>query len=176
MAPLALVAKLASRWRHLHELQIWPQYGTIVVFLNFRFAIFLEIRFVFLWVSILSFVAKCFKIWSSGEITCIAMHCLVPKLVRTQGSRSESQPGDEWGHFGLRWWWWSCTWTWSQRCAWTRPTSLKDTKIRTQVDKLCSLWLFNLEWDALLFVNFRFPVFLKISFVFHSHACSDFLL
>ena len=21
---------------------------------------------------------------------------------RTQGSRSESQPGDEWGHFGLR--------------------------------------------------------------------------
>ena len=40
-------------------------------------------------------------------------------LVRTQGSRSESQPGDEWGHFGLRWWWWSCTWAWSYECAWT---------------------------------------------------------
>ena len=24
-------------------------------------------------------------------------------LVRKQCSRSESQPGDEWGHFGLRW-------------------------------------------------------------------------
>ena len=27
MAPLALVAKLTIRWRHLHKLQIWPQDG-----------------------------------------------------------------------------------------------------------------------------------------------------
>ena len=34
MAPLALVAKLATRWRHLHELQIWPQDGTTCISCN----------------------------------------------------------------------------------------------------------------------------------------------
>ena len=29
-------------------------------------------------------------------------HVLPGQLVRTQGPLSESQPGDEWGHFGLR--------------------------------------------------------------------------
>ena len=28
MAPLTLVANLATRWRHLHKLQIWPSDGT----------------------------------------------------------------------------------------------------------------------------------------------------
>ena len=31
MAPLALVANLATRWHHLHKLQIWPLDGTTCI-------------------------------------------------------------------------------------------------------------------------------------------------
>ena len=34
MAPLALVANLATRWRHLHLLQIWPPDGTTCISCN----------------------------------------------------------------------------------------------------------------------------------------------
>ena len=34
MAPLVLVLELATRWRHLHELQIWPQDGTTCISCN----------------------------------------------------------------------------------------------------------------------------------------------
>ena len=29
MAPLVLITNLATRWRHLHSFQFWPQYGTL---------------------------------------------------------------------------------------------------------------------------------------------------
>ena len=35
MAPLALVAHLATRWRHLHLLQIWPPDGTTYISCKF---------------------------------------------------------------------------------------------------------------------------------------------
>ena len=34
MVPLALVAKLATRWRYLHELKIWPQDSTVCISCN----------------------------------------------------------------------------------------------------------------------------------------------
>ena len=35
MAPLALVANLATRWRHLHKLQIWPPDGATCISCKF---------------------------------------------------------------------------------------------------------------------------------------------
>ena len=35
MAPLALVANFATRWRHLHSLQIWPPDGAICISCKF---------------------------------------------------------------------------------------------------------------------------------------------
>ena len=35
IAPLTLVAYLATRWRHLHYLQIWPTYGAIYISCKF---------------------------------------------------------------------------------------------------------------------------------------------
>ena len=43
----------------------------------------------------------------------------------------------------------------------------EEIKIRTHVNKICSLWL--LVWDILVFLNFRFAIFLRIWFVFHSN-------
>ena len=42
----------------------------------------------------------------------------------------------------------------------------EDIKIRTHVNKVCSVWPLNLDWDALAFLNIRFAIFLKISLVF----------
>ena len=35
MVPLASVAKLATRWRHLHQLQLWPPDGTTCISCKF---------------------------------------------------------------------------------------------------------------------------------------------
>ena len=43
-------------------------------------------------------------------------------------------------------------------------TNMKKSK--SHVNKICSLWL--LVWDILVFLNFRFAIFLRICFVFHS--------
>ena len=37
-----------------------------------------------------------------------------------------------------------------------------EIKIRTHVNKVCSLWLQNLVWDVLVFLNVRFAIFLRI--------------
>ena len=70
MAPLALVANLATRWRHLHYLQIWPPDGATCISCKFGHQM-----------APLALVANLatrwhwFKIWSSAGATCI------PKLV-----------------------------------------------------------------------------------------------
>ena len=70
MAPLALVAKLATRWRHLHELQIWPQDGTTCISCNIDHQM-----------APLALVANlptrwrylhCFQSWPPDCISCIA--------------------------------------------------------------------------------------------------------
>ena len=43
----------------------------------------------------------------------------------------------------------------------------EEIKIRTHVNKICSLRL--LVWDILVFLNFRFAIFLRIWFLFHSN-------
>ena len=45
----------------------------------------------------------------------------------------------------------------------------EEFRIRTHVDKVCSLWPLNLDWDVQIFLHFRFAVFLKIRFVFLSN-------
>ena len=37
---------------------------------------------------------------------------------------------------------------------------------RTQIHKVCSVWPLNLDWDVVVFLNFRFSIFLEIRFVF----------
>ena len=37
--------------------------------------------------------------------------------------------------------------------------------------KVCSVRLLNLDWDALIFLNFRFPIFVEIRFVFLLSSC-----
>ena len=70
MVPLALVAKLATRWRHLHELQIWPQDGTTCISCNIDHQM-----------APLALVANlptrwrylhCFQSWPPDCISCIA--------------------------------------------------------------------------------------------------------
>ena len=45
----------------------------------------------------------------------------------------------------------------------------EETRIRKHVNKVCSLWALNLDWDVEIFFLFRFAVFLKNRFVFHSN-------
>ena len=42
----------------------------------------------------------------------------------------------------------------------------EEIKIRTHHDKVCSVWPLNLDWDVVVFLNFRFAIFLEIRFVF----------
>lgn len=62
------------RTHHDKVCSVWPLNldWDVVAFLNFRSAIFLEIRFVFLLSMHFWFVANWFKIWPSGHVTCIA--------------------------------------------------------------------------------------------------------
>ena len=51
-----------------------------------------------------------------------------------------------------------------------------EIKIRTHVNKVCSLWLQNLVWDVLVFLNVIFAIFLRIyiiciSFNMHLLIC-----
>ena len=49
----------------------------------------------------------------------------------------------------------------------------EEIKIRTHVDKVCSLWPLNLDWDISVFVNFRFAIFQFC--ISPKYAFSDFL-
>ena len=49
----------------------------------------------------------------------------------------------------------------------------EEIKIRTHVDKVCSLWPLNLDWDIFVFVNFRFAIFQFC--ISPKYAFSDFL-
>ena len=84
--------------------------------------------------------------------------------------RSESQPGDELSNFGrvmlimyLNLESWVCT------LCMNRSNLLKKKSTRTYVDKVCSLWPLNLDWDVQIFLHFRLAVFPKIRFVFLSN-------
>ena len=70
VAPLALFANLTTRWRHLHELQIWPPDGATCISYNFDRQM-----------APLALVANlptrwhhlhCFQSWPADCISCIA--------------------------------------------------------------------------------------------------------
>ena len=53
----------------------------------------------------------------------------------------------------------------SRVCMNTSNLFKKELKIKTHVDRVCSVWLLNLNWDALIFLNFRL-YFLKSDLYF----------
>ena len=55
MAPLAFVANLTTRWRHLHKLQIWPPDGTCIATL--------------LWIALLALSVSIDLVSSSARVT-----------------------------------------------------------------------------------------------------------
>ena len=74
------------------------------------------------------------------------------------------------------WWWMGSFWATmmmvimylnleSRVCMNTSNLFKKELKIKTHVDRVCSVWLLNLNWDALIFLNFRL-YFLKSDLYF----------
>jgi len=65
MAPLALVANLATRWRHLHYFQIWPPHGATYISCKFSHQM-----------APLALVANLATRWRHMHITSLALpHC-----------------------------------------------------------------------------------------------------
>ena len=67
MAPLALFANLATRWSHLHMLQIWPPDGTTCISCKFGHQMALVQNLVISWRHL-----HCFQSWPPDCVTCIA--------------------------------------------------------------------------------------------------------
>ena len=70
MAPLAFVANLTTRWRHLHYLQIWPPDGATCISCKFGHQMAqlgLVQNFVIRWRHL-----HCLQNWPPGCVTCIA--------------------------------------------------------------------------------------------------------
>ena len=67
MAPLTLVANLATRWCHLHCLQIWPPDGTTCISCQFGHQMALVQNLVISWCHL-----HCFQSWPPDCVTCIA--------------------------------------------------------------------------------------------------------
>ena len=79
LAPIALVPNLATRWSHMHWLQIWPPNGTTCIDYNLatRWQYLNQLQ---IWppggATCINSITKkhhshLFKIWSSGGTTCV---------------------------------------------------------------------------------------------------------
>ena len=91
--------------------------------------------------------------------------------------------GEAWGHVSPLW---ISAWGW-MKSYWKRNVDhvpelgvvmgvhehvqplQEEIRIRTHVDKVCSLWLLNLDWHVQIFLHLRCAVFPKIRFVFLSN-------
>ena len=80
--------------------------------------------------------------------------------------RSESQPGDEWNHFGRVMLIDHVPELGAMSVLEHVQPLEEEIKIRTHHDKVCSVWPLNLDWDVVVFLNFRCAIFLEIRFVF----------
>ena len=75
MAQFALVANVATRWYHLHWLQIWPPDGTTCI--GYKFGLQMAPHQVAKLALVQNFVISwchlhCFQSWPPGRVTCIA--------------------------------------------------------------------------------------------------------
>ena len=90
--------------------------------------------------------------------------------------RSESWPGDEWNHFGRVMLIDHVPELGAMSVLEHVQPLEEEIKIRTHHDKICSVWLLNLDWDVVVFLNFRCAIFLLKSYLYFFWVCISDLL
>ena len=76
MAPLALVANMATRWHHLHELQIWPPDGATCISRKFAHQIALlvlttRLHYLYCYIALLALSVSNELVSSSARVTSV---------------------------------------------------------------------------------------------------------
>ena len=90
--------------------------------------------------------------------------------------RSESWPGDEWNHFGRVMLIDHVPELGAMSVLEHVQPLEEEIKIRTHHDKVCSVCPLNLDWDVVVFLNFRCAIFLLKSYLYFFWVCISDLL
>ena len=103
MAPLTLVANLATRWRHLHKFQFWPPDGATCIGCKFghqmapRALVYITCITSLLWISLLALSASIELLSSSARVTSVKSNqtSLTEGLTYGPKDRTPGLPGSD---------------------------------------------------------------------------------